>query len=85
MVAASERKQEGEQGRPIAREGDRAKREEKKKKRRAEIPTCGREIGAKRGEEKKGKVQLHLGSKTEEKDEQRRGGEGWNGGGGEFM
>lgn len=35
--------------------------------------------------EKKGKVQLHLGSKTEEKDEQRRRGEGWNGGGGEFM
>lgn len=32
VVAASERKQEGEQGRPIAREGDRAKREEKKKK-----------------------------------------------------
>lgn len=32
VVAASEREQEGEQGRPIAREGDRAKREEKKKK-----------------------------------------------------
>lgn len=32
MVAASEREQEGEQGRPIAREGDRAKREGKKAK-----------------------------------------------------
>lgn len=32
MVAASEREQEGEQGRPIAREGDRKKREEKKGK-----------------------------------------------------
>lgn len=53
MVVASEREQEGEQGRPIAREGDRARREEKKRKRRAEIPTCGREIGAKRAEEKR--------------------------------
>lgn len=31
MVAASEREQEGEQERPIAREGDRAKREGKKR------------------------------------------------------
>lgn len=31
VVAASEREKGGEQGRPIAREGDRAKREGKKK------------------------------------------------------
>lgn len=53
MVAASEREQEGEQGRPIAREGDRKGREEKKRERRAEIPTCGREIGAERAEREK--------------------------------
>lgn len=69
MVAASEREQEGEQERPIAREGDRVKREEKKRKkgRDTDVWEGDRRKESRGKREKKGKVQLHLGSKTEEK------------------
>lgn len=46
---ASEREQEGEQGRQIGREGDTAR------KKRAEILECGREIGAGGAPQREGK------------------------------
>lgn len=68
VVAASEREQEGEQGRQIAREGDRAKGKKKRKKKGRDTDVWeGDRRKERRG--KKKKVQLHLGSKTGEKNE----------------